>query len=53
MNINEIEGIEFASGIPGTVGGAVRMNAGAYGKEMKDIVRQVTYINENGEVKTI
>lgn len=50
---NEIEGIEFASGIPGTIGGAVRMNAGAYGKEMKEIVKQVTYMNENGEVKTI
>lgn len=34
----EITGMEFASGIPGTIGGAVRMNAGAYGQEMKDIV---------------
>ena len=50
---NEIEGIEFASGIPGTIGGAIRMNAGAYGKEMKEIVKQVTYINENNETKTI
>lgn len=50
---NEIEGLEFASGIPGTIGGAVRMNAGAYGKEMKEVISEVTYINENGQVKTI
>ncbi len=41
----EIEGFEFASGIPGSVGGAIKMNAGAYGKEMKDIVFSTTYID--------
>ena len=50
----EISGFEFASGIPGTIGGAVRMNAGAYGGEMKDIVVSTTYINiENGNIYTI
>lgn len=51
---NEITGFEFASGIPGTIGGAIVMNAGAHGKEMKDIVYSVTYYNcENNEVQTI
>ena len=47
---NGIEGFEFASGIPGTIGGAIKMNAGAYGKEIKDVVDEITYINENLEV---
>lgn len=49
----EVEGFEFASGIPGTIGGAVRMNAGAHGKEIKDIVDTVTYIDVAGNIKTI
>lgn len=40
-------------GIPGTIGGAIRMNAGAYGKEMKEIVKETTYINEKGEIQTL
>ena len=49
--LNEsIEGFEFASGIPGTIGGAVRMNAGAYGKEFKDIVLETTALDKNGQV---
>ncbi|WP_430885527.1 UDP-N-acetylmuramate dehydrogenase [Fusibacter sp. JL216-2] len=46
-------GFEFASGIPGTLGGAVFMNAGAYGGEMKDVVREVTVLTQSGEVKTL
>lgn len=48
-----ITGFEFAAGIPGTIGGAIRMNAGAHGKEMKDIVVTTTYIDEYGNLKTI
>ena len=49
-----LAGLEFASGIPGTLGGALFMNAGAYGGEMKDVVESVTYLDvESGEVKTI
>ena len=49
----EIEGFEFAAGIPGTIGGAIRMNAGAHGKAMKDIVKTVTYIDREGNIKKI
>jgi len=47
---NSITGFEELSGIPGTIGGAVKMNAGAHGKEMKDIVISTTYMNEDGKV---
>lgn len=48
---SSLSGLEFASGIPGTVGGAVCMNAGAYGGEMKDVIRTVRLFNpESGEV---
>jgi len=49
----EIEGFEFASGIPGTIGGAIRMNAGAYGKEFKEIIQDVTYLDLDGNLKTL
>ena len=50
----ELSGFEFAAGIPGTIGGALVMNAGAYGSEMKDIVIKTKYINlDTNEYKTI
>ena len=49
----ELTGLEFASGIPGTLGGAIYMNAGAYGGEMKDVISEVSYIDTDGVVKTI
>ncbi len=47
---NELTGMEFASGIPGTVGGAIVMNAGAYGGEMKQVVESVEVMNMEGEI---
>lgn len=45
---NVLTGLEFAWGIPGSLGGAVYMNAGAYGGEMKQVVTRVFYVNEDG-----
>ncbi|MCR5777078.1 MAG: UDP-N-acetylmuramate dehydrogenase [Lachnospiraceae bacterium] len=45
-----LTGFEFASGIPGSVGGAMVMNAGAYGGEMKDIVKRVEVVTTDGDV---
>ena len=50
---NSLSGLEFASGIPGTVGGAVKMNAGAYGGEFKDIVIETTYLDSEQNLKNI
>ncbi|MBR2079440.1 MAG: UDP-N-acetylmuramate dehydrogenase [Clostridia bacterium] len=44
----ELSGLEFAYGIPGSVGGAAYMNAGAYGGEMKDVLVKINHINEDG-----
>jgi len=46
----QLSGLEFASGIPGTLGGAIAMNAGAYGYEMKDVVEWVELMDEKGPV---
>lgn len=48
-----LAGMEFASGIPGTLGGAVTMNAGAYGGEMKDILRTVTILDTENRIRKI
>ena len=48
-----LTGFEFAGGIPGTLGGAVVMNAGAYGGEMKDVLKEVTVLTPEGEVVTL
>jgi UDP-N-acetylmuramate dehydrogenase len=47
-----IAGLEFLRGIPGTAGGAVRMNAGAYGREVADILVEATLVLRNGRVET-
>lgn len=50
---NSLTGFEFACGIPGTVGGAVFMNAGAYNGEMSQVIESADVINENGEIITL
>lgn len=50
---NSLSGMEFAAGIPGCVGGAVVMNAGAYGGEIKDIIKTVTVLTKDGVEKKL
>ena len=50
---NSLGGMEFASGIPGTIGGAIVMNAGAYDGEMKMVVDEVRVLTQNGELLTL
>lgn len=48
-----LSGLEFAHGIPGSVGGGVAMNAGAYGGELKDVLESVEFIGEDGAVRSL
>ena len=50
---NSLSGLEFAAGIPGNIGGAIFMNAGAYKSDMSALVETVTFIDENFELKTL
>lgn len=50
---NGLSGLEFAAGIPGTLGGGVVMNAGAYGGELKEFISSVRILNERGEIETV
>ena len=50
---NGLSGMENLYGIPGTVGGGLFMNAGAYGSEMKDVAVSAEYVDENGEIRTM
>lgn len=50
---NNLSGIEFACGIPGSVGGAIKMNSGAYGGEMSNIVISTTFLDEDGEIHIV
>ncbi|MFA7573204.1 MAG: UDP-N-acetylmuramate dehydrogenase [Lutispora sp.] len=50
---NSLSGLEFASGIPGSIGGAAAMNAGAYGNEMKDVIEKVEVLDSNFEYRVL
>ena len=50
---NGLSGLEFAWGIPGSCGGALYMNAGAYGSDMSNVILEATHLNEKGELETL
>lgn len=49
---HSLSGLEFLSGIPGTIGGALKMNAGAYGREVQDVLVNATYVTRHGDIET-
>ena len=51
--VNSLAGAEFAHGIPGSVGGGIAMNAGAYGGEIKDVLESVEFVGEDGEIRSL
>lgn len=51
--VKGLSGLEFASGIPGTLGGAIAMNAGAYGREIKDVLVEASVINEKHQIAVL
>ena len=50
---NSLSGVEWGFGIPGSLGGGVYMNAGAYGGELRDVLTEVTFLDEAGEYRTL
>ena len=50
---NGVTGLEFLRGIPGTIGGAAKMNAGAYGRDLSDVLGDATIVMRSGQVRTV
>ena len=50
LSLNQISGLEFLAGIPGTIGGMIYMNAGPWGKSISEVIKSITYLDEFGKV---